>query len=171
MKSSCLKLLRDQHIGMSLWHSWFWDVTSIGYHRTIVCSVYLCFVSYTFTCRLTWANKGDLRGDWSICLLVSQIIIMLHLKSCFTVLEVITFQTTHSHLSVDKSTIMLHLGNLASPILLTSSFPCNRIMVSIASALVCRRLHIKSPVSNLCCNKPSWWFWNMLNLRVTGLGN
>lgn len=168
------RTIRDRHIGMRLWpglDSGMWlprDITEPLFAVS----------AYVFSPLLLPAaspgflpNRDDLRGGWSICLLVSQIVMMLPLKSLFPVTWSHCFPDCRESSQGDKGTIMLHLGNLASPILPTSSHPCSRVMVSIASALGYRRLHIKSPVSNLCCNKPSWWFWNMQSLRVTGLGN
>lgn len=71
------------------------------------------------------------------------------IKLCFKVTWSHHFPDCFSHLSVDKCTIMLHLENLASPILPTSSFQFSGVTVSIASMMVCRRLNIKSPMSNL----------------------
>lgn len=153
MKNSYSELL--QHIGMRLWHlSWFRHTASPWYHRIIVCSVWLCYLPYFFflICKLAHAFTQQGWPQRKLICLPSgfpEDHNYATIKLCFKVTWSHHFPDCFSHLSVDKCTIMLHLENLASPILPTSSFQFSGVTVSIASMMVCRRLNIKSPMSNL----------------------
>lgn len=125
MTSSYLKLLE---INIYVW-DWgtYHDSTIWLSHESIepLFVVSGCFLSSTCTCSLTHAFTQQ---GWPqrrlICLpsgfpedhnhAATEFVLQGNLKSSLSGLL--------SHLSGDKCTIMLHLGNLASPILPTSSF-------------------------------------------------